>query len=435
MQTAEPTRTVKFLSAFRELFNEHWRNIVFYGGRSSGKSHSVALALLLRGRQKRLRILCTREIQNTIKDSVHKLLSDLVEQHGFTDYVVQKDSIINVLNGTEFIFKGLRRNITEIKSTEGVDICWIEEAQSVTKESIDIITPTIRKDGSQIIITFNRFTELDPVYVHFVQHQSGKTFVGRRNYDILESAGLLPDVIKEEIELDKPYPSLFAHKWLGEPVSQSDASILNRDNVLNAMRRDIAGDGQTVIGVDVARMGDDKTVFWKRKGLKTTATKRFTKLRTTEICDQLERFAETKVKPENGTEEDISRKVQIQIDDTGVGGGVTDEMLKRGYNVIPINFGAKAKDDDKYPNLISEAWFEFDAILPEAQLPMESDLLMELTTRQWGQDTKGKRRIESKGEYKKRGFSSPDDADACIICYYVPKQRHTRTFASKPSGF
>ena len=103
---------------FRELFSEQWRTIVYYGGRSSGKSQSVARALLIRGRQKKLRILCTREIQKTIKDSVHKLLKDIIEEYGMAEYRVTDDGIMNMLNGTEFIFKGLRHNITEIKSTE-----------------------------------------------------------------------------------------------------------------------------------------------------------------------------------------------------------------------------------------------------------------------------------------------------------------------------
>lgn len=430
---------INFPAAFKQLFNPEWRYLVYYGGRSAGKSRSIAEALLLRGRNKKLRILCTREIQNTIRDSVHKLLSDIINLYGFNDYEIGRDIIINKISGTEFIFKGLRRNINEIKSTEGVDICWIEEAQALTKESIDIITPTIRKPGSQIIVSFNRFNELDPVYTHFVLNKQPKTYVKKVNYDVLEKLGLLPDVIVDEIENDKSTPSLFAHKWLGEPISQSETAILNRDELLEAMNRVIEADGQFGVGVDVARMGDDRTVFWGIKGLKTIKTKVMSKLRTTEICDQLEVFLE-KLAPRLPSESDDEwkqrlRQIPLKIDDTGVGGGVTDEMIKRGYNVIAINFGAQAKDKDKYPNLISEAWFEFGEILGQIDLIMNTDLLMELTTRQWKQDMKGKRAIESKGDYKKRGFKSPDLADACIIAYYTPAMHKVRTFANKPSGF
>jgi len=400
--------TVKILLPFKELFNPEWRYIVFYGGRASGKSENVGRALLIRGRQQKLRILCSREIQNTIKDSVHKLLKDIVEQYEFTDYVVTNDSIVNRVTGTEFVFRGLRHNVTEIKSLQAIDVCWCEEAQSITDHSLDILTPTIRKPGSQIIFTFNRVNELDPVYVRFVMNQPKNAYVQKVNYDILEAAGLLPDVIKDEIEADKPNASLYAHKWLGEPLGQAEMSIIGRDRILASMQRKTIGDGAIEIGVDVARMGNDRTVLWKRKGLKTLGFEIYSKLRTTEICDKIEQFA------------GFDKSMLVKIDDTGVGGGVTDEMMKRAYKVLAINFGATATDTDKYPNLISEAWFNMENIINEAELPMNSDLLMELSTRQWGQDSKGKRRVEGKADYKKRGFRSPDLADSCIICYYTP---------------
>jgi phage terminase large subunit len=383
--------------------------MVYYGGRASGKSYAVAQALLIRGSESRLRILCTREVQNTIKDSVHKLLKDLIDKHGLTDYVVNKETIKNTSTGTEFIFKGLKHNTNEIKSTEGIDICWVEEAQSITKASLDILTPTIRKPGSQIIFTFNRFNELDPVYVEFVMNKPPKTLVKHVNYDVLEKAGLLPDVIKDEIEKDREDVEVFAHKWLGEPLSQQERSIISRDKILQAMQREIEDDGAEEYGVDVARMGNDRTVFWRRKGLKTLDHKSLSKLKTTELCDALEQFM--------GFDEDSL----LKVDDTGVGGGVTDEMEKRGYNVIGVNFGEKATEEDKYPNYISEAWFYLESIIDTIQLPFDSNLLMELSTRSWNQDTKGKRRVESKIEYKKRGFRSPDLADAAIICYATPK--------------
>ena len=116
----------------------------------------------------------------------------------------------------------------------------------------------------------------------------------------------------------------------------------------------------------------------------------------------------------------MKKHIEIKIDDTGVGGGVTDEMIKRGYKVVPVNFGGKASDENKYPNWISEAWFHMAEVMSEAELPQSDELLMELSTRLWKQDSKGKRRVESKDDYKKRGFRSPDLADACIICYATP---------------
>lgn len=411
-----PTTDVAFVKEFKELFNEDWRTIVYYGGRGSGKSYHVALSLLLRGRDKKMRILCTREIQNTIKDSVHKLLKDICEKYEFNDYVATNDSIVNKITGTEFIFRGLKHNILEIKSTEGVDVAWVEEAQSVSEESLKILVPTIRKDGSQLIFTFNRVNELDPVYVRYVINPSPKTYVRQVNYDTLDKVGLFPEALRLEMEADKADPDVYAHIWLGEPRGQAELSILSRSMILGAMQRQVEGDGAVIIGVDVARMGDDRTVFWMRKGLKTLKYNKYTKLRTTQVCDTLEQFA------------DFNKETELRIDDTGVGGGVTDEMMKRGYNVVAINFGGEPNNKDKYPNWISEAWFNMQLVLPEAELPQDSDLLMELSTRQWAQDNKGKRKVESKADYKKRGFRSPDIADACIICYGSPHTPSIMTF-------
>lgn len=401
---------IKIAKEFQPLFDPQWRHIVYYGGRGSLKSHSVARSLLIRGHQKKLRILCTRELQKSIKDSVHKLLSDLILEYNMTDYAILKDSITHKKTGTEFIFLGLRLNVLEVKSLEGIDICWVEEAQAITEASIDILTPTIRKDGSQIIWTFNRINELDPVYVKYVTNKPPKTFAMKVGYEIAEREGWFPDVLKLEMEQDRSNPLIFAHKWQGEPLGQAERSIIGRDSILEAMKREVEPEGAIEVGADIARMGNDRTVLWKRKGLKTLDFKIFNKLRTTEVCDELEQFA------------NFDKTILIKVDDTGVGGGVTDEMLKRGYKVMAINFGGEPVDKDKYQNWISEAWFYMAEQMSGLQLPFNSDLLMELSTRQWKQDTRGRRNVESKSEYKKRGFRSPDLADACIIAYYTPER-------------
>lgn len=423
----KPEIKVKFLKPFEDLLYDKYRNLVYYGGRYSGKSYHIALASLLKGRKNKLRILCTREIQNTIRDSVHKLLKDLIDKYDFSDYLVQKDTIVNLITGTEFIFRGIRNNTNEIKSTEGVDICWVEEAQAITKDSLDILTPTIRKENSQMIFSFNRLTELDPVFVAYVLEKPPNTLVRKVNFDVLERNGLLTKAILDEMEKDKKNPEIWAHKWLGEPIGQAEFSVIPRQSILKAMDRNVEAEGQYVIGADIARFGGDRIVFWKRKGMKTIDYKVYQKLSTPETCDLLEEFIrpeldeilkEKQVKNPDADYDSIKHEIPIKIDDTGVGGGVTDEMNKRGYYGVPINFGSSAQDKDKYPNLISEAWFYFKDNIDEMELPKNDDLLMELSTRQWRHDNKERRVIESKDSYKKRGFRSPDLADACIICYY-----------------
>lgn len=403
------TVKIQIPTEYKPLFDTWWRHALVEGGRYSLKSHTIARRLLIRARQEKRRVGCFREFQNSIADSSHALLSDLIEKYELTDFRVTKDGIINTETGSDFIFKGLRHNAQSVKSIEGMDDAWVEEAQTISKDSIDILVPTVRKPGSQIIWSMNRTTELDPIYEMLAMHPREDTLHLHINYDVAEKYGWLPKEIKAEIEFDRLNNiDLYNHKWLGQPLGQAEQSIIGRDSILAAMQREIEGDGIEEVGVDVARMGNDRSVFWKRKGLKTTQTDTHTKLRLTDLADKLEEFVNS------------DHQMLIKIDDTGVGGGLTDIMIERGYNIMPINFGGEPVDKDKYPNWISEAWFHMAEIMPEAQLPMDKDLLQELSTRQWKQDNKGKRGVEGKADYKKRGFRSPDMADACIICYYTP---------------
>jgi phage terminase large subunit len=147
---------------------EKSRYKVLHGGRGGAKSWGVARALLILGAKSQLRILCAREFQTSIKDSVHKLLSDQIIDLGLISFYEITQTSIRGKNGTEFAFSGLKNNVTNIKSFEGVDICWVEEAQSVSKRSWDVLIPTIRKQDSEIWITFNPELESDETYQRFV---------------------------------------------------------------------------------------------------------------------------------------------------------------------------------------------------------------------------------------------------------------------------
>ena len=140
---------------------EYSRYRVLWGGRGSGKSWGAARALLIKGVQKPIRVLCAREFMSSMRDSVHKLLCDQIIELGLTDFYEITQSSIRAKNGTEFSFIGLKNNVANVKSYEGVDICWVEEAQTVSRLSWDVLIPTIRKEGSEIWITFNPLLETD----------------------------------------------------------------------------------------------------------------------------------------------------------------------------------------------------------------------------------------------------------------------------------
>ena len=214
---------------FKVLFDldSDLRHIVLYGGRASGKSTSVALSLLILGMNKKLRILCTREVQNSIADSVHKLLSDLISKYKLNTWEVQKDIIRNKQTGSEIFFKGLHNNSQSIKSIEGIDIVWVEEAQSVSADSINTLVPTIRKTGSRLIWTFNRLTEHDPVWELIVKKADDRTFVQKINSDAIESL-LSKEIIEEREKMRIDNPEMFEHVWLGEPMTAKTGSVFGK---------------------------------------------------------------------------------------------------------------------------------------------------------------------------------------------------------------
>jgi len=213
----------------RPLFNPK-RYKVLYGGRGSAKSHTVAKALLILARQSRKRILCAREFQNSMADSVHKLLSDQIELLGMQDFFTITANGIIGNNGSEFIFKGVKTNVQSIKSMEKIDILWLEEAQTVSAESWDILIPTIRHDGSEIWVTFNPVNDDDPTFTRFINPDG--TPIEREDVYIKKvnwrDNPWFPEVLKKEMEYQYQVdPELAMHIWEGECKSNSEAQIFH----------------------------------------------------------------------------------------------------------------------------------------------------------------------------------------------------------------
>lgn len=214
--------TAEFPEALGFLF-EPCRYKVAYGGRGGAKSWGFARALLLSGAQRSLRILCARETQKSIADSVHKLLSDQIPALGLKQqYAVEKSRIIGA-NETEFTFAGLKHNIDNIKSLEAYDIVWVEEAQSVSRTSWNKLIPTIRKEGSEIWVSFNPDLETDDTYQRFVVHPPKNAIVRKINW---RDNPWFPAVLKEEMEtLRDRDPDGFNHVYEGCCISMLKGAI------------------------------------------------------------------------------------------------------------------------------------------------------------------------------------------------------------------
>jgi phage terminase large subunit len=197
---------------------------VYYGGRGAARSWSFARALLILGAQKQMRFLCVREFQKSLDDSVHKLLSDQIELLGMPGWTVTKKLIEHAGTGTTFIFEGLRYNANRIKSIEGIDICWAEEAESISKDSWEMLIPTIRKNGSEIWISFNPDVEEDPTYQRFVVNKPPNAIVQKVGW---EDNPWFPETLAEERDyLYRIDPEAADHVWGGEPRRASEAQIL-----------------------------------------------------------------------------------------------------------------------------------------------------------------------------------------------------------------
>ena len=200
----------------------------YHGGRGGAKSWGIARKLVIFGATQRLRILCTREYQSSIKDSVHRLLSDQIDKIGFSKYyTIYKDTIISKTTGTEFIFKGLRHNVQEIKSLEGIDICWVEEAQGTSENSWQILIPTIRSGAnwknSEIWLTWNTGKIDDPTYKRFVTNPPDDCISKKVGW---QDNPFFPEVLeKERLYLQRVDIDAYNHIWEGEPLSISEAAI------------------------------------------------------------------------------------------------------------------------------------------------------------------------------------------------------------------
>jgi phage terminase large subunit len=149
--------------AFKELFQPGWRDASYFGGRGGAKSHSVAGALVLIAAQAPTRIVCAREIQDSLRDSVKQLIEDKISDYGLQGHFdCQRDETVGK-NGTRFVYKGMWRNPDALKSLEGADIFWGEEANRFSARSIRLVRPTLRKPGSRMIWTWNPEFDHDPI--------------------------------------------------------------------------------------------------------------------------------------------------------------------------------------------------------------------------------------------------------------------------------
>lgn len=436
--------------ALRDFWNTPSRYKVLYGGRASSKSHDACGRLIYATNKIPLKILAVRQFQNKITDSVYTLLKDKIDAFGYkNNYAILNTSIKNN-NGSEFLFYGINRNIEEIKSTEGVDILYIEEAHALTEEQWEILKPTIRKQGSEIWLVFNPRLVTDFTYKRFIVNTPKDCIKRYINYTenpfLSETARL--DIEEAKLEDEEKYN----HVYLGHPKLDDNDAIIKRSWIEASIDAHkvlgIEPTGQYKIGYDIADSGDDKCATVETHGILTYRVDEWDAKE-----DELEESAERvfkQAKKENSI---------IIYDSIGVGAsaGSTYKRLNKSENVkikySKFNAGDKVRDPDKiyrdtkiknkdmFSNLKAQSWFEvselfkntYNAVMKDKPykedeiISISSDikeleqLKEELATPHKDEDNLGKVKVESKKDLKKRDIPSPNIADAFIMAYAKPK--------------
>lgn len=407
-------------SKFRPFLESPKVHNIFEGGRGGGKTRFIASLIVEVMARAPLNVICGREIQKSLKESSFLVLRQEIERLGYTDRfrIVESSGLIESQTGGRAVFIGLQQHtVDSIKSYESFHWAWIEEAQSVSKESFETLIPTLRTDGwfkvaiggkgfnfplRMFLYTLNPYTWDDPINLVLPESRTDTRRIKINYFD----NPWFPSALEKERQEAKATMTAdeYLRIWEGIPYDNAENAVMSRKQVLAAMERKVSTEGGICVGADIARFGDDRTVFVKRQGLQVVDVKVLTKKDTQHVARALADFAE------GG---------RIIIDDTGVGGGVTDKLYDLGIeNVVPVNFGGSPTNKRKYPDLISEMWFNLAEQIDTIGLMHDNELLAELSSRHFKYTADERRKVESKEEYKKRtGRRSPDWADATILAF------------------
>ncbi|AHD00468.1 PBSX family phage terminase large subunit [Leisingera methylohalidivorans] len=454
---AEKTATLN--PVLRDFWLTPARNRVLYGGRSSSKSWDAAGFAIFLATQCKIRVLCARQFQNKISESVYTLLKIQIERFGLKDeFDIQKNTIIHKTTGAEFLFYGLWRHIDEIKSLESIDICWLEEAHNLTSTQWEILEPTLRGEGSQFWIIFNPRLVTDFVYRTFVRSTPSKTIKGKiqgevgatikRHINFDENPFLSSTILKVIDRKRAEDEEEFRHIYGGEPREDGDAVVIKRSWVLAAIdahkKLGLEPEGAKRVGFDVADDGNDKCASvafhgWVATGIDEWAAKE----------DELLKSA--------GRVHAVARRLGASIDYDSIGVGafagghfkaLNEEFdIELEYHKFNAGDGVLNPDDqidpndpnsplnkDFYANLKAQAWWElakrfrntFNAVTKGIMSPVDEmisissecehvdQLIDELATPLRDFDNAGKSKVESKKDLAKRDVPSPNLADAFV---------------------
>lgn len=387
---------------------DKYRYFLADGGRGGSKSQSIARILLYWSEQKPLRIVCGREFQNSIEESVYTIFKDLILAYNL-NFEIQSAKIIHRKTGTQIIFRGFReQGSTNIKGLEGVDILWVDEAQAITKQTLDVIIPTIRKENAKVFWTMNRHVENDPVYAYFINRPDCLHI--KINYTDNEHC---PQALIKEAEICKSKSeSDYRHIWLGEPLAKSEDYLFSLDMIRKSLSLDLnrIGVQRRVLANDVARYGDCENAFTVIES------------RGPIFWEQIHQECFKGM----GLDETVGKHLSLHktmgldlnvVDDDGMGGGVTDNI--HGIEVMPFQ-AVKDFESENYADRRAAGYFKLQDWMQRGWIKILNDPVLheQLLTIQYKYATNGKKRLISKEEMRKDNIPSPDRADALMMAVY-----------------
>ena len=428
--------------------HEPIRNRILYGGRASSKSWDAAGFAVFLASTHRVKILCARQFQNKIEESVYTLIVAQIERFGLRDqFRILDNKIIHKRTRSEFLFYGLWRHISEIKSLEGVDICWIEEAHNLTQVQWEILNPTLRKEGSQFWIIFNPMLSTDFVWRRFVAKPPAGTIVRKINY--LENPFLSRTMLDLIADAKSEDEDDYEHIYLGVPRDDDDDAVIKRSWLMAAVDAHkalgIEPTGSSRLGFDVADQGVDLCALVHARGSLVTWSDLW-KAKEDELLKSCTRAW-------NAAKD---RDAQIIYDSIGVGAMAgakfnelnsarhdTPQIMHRKFNAggavyRPESiYSLQTKNKDMFANIKAQAWWlvadrlkntfnavknghkfsDDDMIFIDSNTPMLDKLIDELATPKRDTDNAGRVKVESKKDLDKREVPSPNLADAFVMAF------------------
>ena len=320
---------------------------VLYGGRGGGKSRFVAALLVLEAAQQPLRVACVREFQRSIAESSKRVIEGRIEEFGLGGfYSVQRDHI-HGRNGSHFFFRGMSTATEEaVRGWEDVDRVWMEEAQRMSHRSREILYPTIRKPGSQLIFTFNPRYRADPVWQDFIVNRPDNAIVKRINYD--DNDWFPPELEEERARCLRYEPERYDHIWRGEPDDEGEQKLVLPYGLIEPcvgahvrlkIGAEVLAEGRMDAGLDVADTGANKNALVLRRGPLVSSVEQWS---AGTLGDTVRRA--------HATCRDAGVR-RLHYDAGGVGGGVRsyfhDLAKEREYYADPVLFGGTVKGPDR----------------------------------------------------------------------------------------